>query len=252
MGGVDVVRGTRAALLAMGVASGLFALGAPLLSVAAQAQGAAPSGPAAKPAPGQNAAPDAGAPSTTQALPGPASPMSPPAGVDPRSVQTQPLTAPSVPAFTGEETQLATIPVLTKSGSASWDTGFDTIVATLKDITAEMNRMGLKRAGDVFIVYNSSDDAGFEFEAQVPFTGATTQKPQGEVKLGASFAGKAFKFTHRGSFADMDDTYEAIANFLDAKNVAAQDLYIEQYRTDPQSTAPDSLVVDIFVPVRGS
>ncbi|MFG1463800.1 GyrI-like domain-containing protein [Xanthobacter sp. DSM 24535] len=242
MGGLGVVRGTRAALAAMGVAASLAALSVPLPSGAAWAQGAAPGT--------TPAAPDAGAPATTQALPGPSSPLSPPAGVEPRSVQTQPLTAPSAPAFTGEEAQLTTFPVLAKTGSASWDTGFETIVATLKTITAEMNRLGLKRAGDVMVVYTASDDAGFEFEAQVPFTGATTQKPQGDVKLGASFAGKVYKFTHKGSFADMDDTYESIANFLDDKNIAAQDLYIEQYRTDPQTTAPDSLVVDIFVPVR--
>ena len=149
-----------------------------------------------------------------------------------------------------EDAVLAPVPVLTKKGSASWEAGFDIIVQTLKAVTAEMTRLGLKRSGDVTILYTASDDAGFEFEAQIPFEGATTEKPRDGVMLGASFAGKALKFTHKGTFADMDVTYEAIANTLDVKNLEAQDSYLEIYRTDPMVTPPDALEVDIYVPLR--
>lgn len=182
----------------------------------------------------------------------PAPPLSPPSTVDPRPAQPAP--APAAPqhpdAVTGTETVLNPMPVLSKGGSSSWSEGFDTIVATLKAITAEMDRLGLKRAGDAMIAYTSSDDAGFEFEAQIPFSGATTERPQGGVTVGASFSGRALKFSHKGSFADMDTTYEAIANYLDARNIEGQDLYIERYVTDPVATPPDALEVDIYVPLR--
>ncbi|MEP9376768.1 GyrI-like domain-containing protein [Aquabacter sp. CN5-332] len=200
----------------------------------------------------------------------PAPPLSPPSTVDPRPVQTapvqgvpaqpapaQPAPAPASPAeaqhpdaVTATETVLNPMPVLSKGGSSSWTDGFDTIVATLKTITAEMDRLGLKRSGDPMIAYNSSDDAGFEFEAQIPFSGATTERPQGGVAVGASYSGRVLKFSYKGSFADMDNTYEAIANYLDARSIEAQDLYIERYVTDPVATPPDALEVDIYVPRR--
>ncbi len=198
-----------------------------------------------------------------QNAPAAAPPLSPPTMVDPGPTQTAPVqpvppdpadAAPATPqhpdAISGEQVVLNPMPVLTKSGSASWSDGFDAIVAALKAITAELDRMGLQRAGDVMVAYNSSDDAGFEFEAQIPFSGATTEKPQGGVALGASYSGRALKFVHKGSFADMDNTYEAVANYLDARNIEAQDLYVERYKTDPVTTPPEALEVEIYVPLR--
>ncbi len=152
--------------------------------------------------------------------------------------------------FTGEGIVMSPVPVLAKTGSSSWDEGYDSIVGSLRAIQAEMEKLGLTQAGQVFVVYTQSDDAGFEYEAQIPFSGATTDTPGNGVKLAASFNGKALKFMHKGSFADMDDTYEQIANYLDARSVTALDFYIEQYHTDPRTTAPDQLLLDILVPVR--
>ncbi|WP_341991197.1 GyrI-like domain-containing protein [Azorhizobium sp. AG788] len=152
--------------------------------------------------------------------------------------------------FTGEGIVMTPVPVLSKSGSSSWDEGYDSIVGSLKAIQVEMDKLGLTQAGQVFVVYTQSDDAGFEYEAQIPFSGATSDKPGNNVRLAASFNGKALKFMHKGSFADMDDTYEQIANYLDARNVTALEFYIEQYHTDPRTTPPDQLLLDILVPVR--
>ncbi|WP_165933715.1 GyrI-like domain-containing protein [Aquabacter spiritensis] len=153
-------------------------------------------------------------------------------------------------AVMGQEAVLNPMPILTKTGTASWAEGFDALVAALKDITAEMDRLGLKRAGDAMVAYTASDEAGFDYEAQIPFSGATTEKPANGVGLGASYSGRVLKFGHVGSFADMDNTYEAIANYLDARNIEAQDLYIERYLTDPVTAPPESLEVEIFVPLR--
>ncbi|MFS8036918.1 GyrI-like domain-containing protein [Xanthobacter sp. AM11] len=151
--------------------------------------------------------------------------------------------------FAGEEITLSPVPVLTLSGNASWEEAYDKLVATQKQVEAELKRLGLTRTGNVFVVYTTGDDLGFDYEVQVPFSGTTTQKPQGGMKLSGSHAGKALKFTHNGSFADMDNTYEQIANYLDDKNVEQNELYIEQYRTDLATAAPEALVIDILVPV---
>ena len=48
----------------------------------------------------------------------------------------------------------------------------------------------------------------------------------------------------------MDDTYEAITNFLDEKGIDAKDLFIEEYVTDPRTTPEDKLVINVLVPVQ--
>lgn len=173
-----------------------------------------------------------------------------PAPSAPKGIEIRPGPAPAQDLMNAEEIVLSPVPVLTKSGTASWDAGFDVIVGALRAISDELTRLGLTRSGEVMVLYTSSDEAGFEFEAQIPFTGTTRDKPREGLTLGASLSGKALKFAHHGSFADMDETYEAIANYLDTKNLLAQDFYLERYRTDPMSTPPDSLDVDIFVPLK--
>lgn len=242
---------------------------APLPPVSAPATTPAPVPPQEPQAPATSAAPPASpsAPApTAPATPAPATPSpgttapATPAPVTPAPA-APPQAAPgeSVPpaqgaqhpdAVTGEMTVLNPMPVLTRTGTSSWAEGFDNIVLALDAITAQMGRLGLKRAGEAMIVYTSSDEAGFEFEAQIPYAGESTERPGDDVKIGASYSGRVMKFHHSGSFADMDLTYEGIANYLDSRSAEAQDFYIERYRTDPTTTEADALEVDIFVPLR--
>lgn len=214
------------------------ALGAGALPLQAQPAPAAPpaAGPAA-PAPAQPApAPQ----------PAPAAPAQTP--IEPKAVETVPVT-PGGQSLNPQDVTLSPVPVLTLAGHATWEEAYEKLVASLKQADAELKRLGLARSGDAFIAYTTSDDLGFDYEVQLPFSGTTTQKPQGNMKLGASFAGKAIRFTHTGSFADMDNTYEQIANYLDEKNVDQTALYIEQYRTDLVTASPEALVIDILVPL---
>lgn len=174
--------------------------------------------------------------------------------VDPRSVETQNV-APALDPLTrpdgfGDPAVMQPVPVLMKKAHATWDDAFTTIVATLKQIDAEMARLKLKANGASFIIYTSTDDLGFDFEAAVPFEGATAEKPKDGMEFSASPAGKALRFTYRGPYDAMDPTYEQIANLLDAKDLEAQDVYVEEYRSDPRSTPEDDLVIDIWVPLK--
>ena len=62
--------------------------------------------------------------------------------------------------------------------------------------------------------------------------------------------GAALKFVHRGSYDEMDTTYEAIAHHLEEKNLEAKDLFVEQYMKDPVTTPEDDLVIEIYVPLK--
>ena len=74
--------------------------------------------------------------------------------------------------------------------------------------------------------------------------------PRGEIVAGTSPQGHALKFVHRGSYDGLDNTYEAITNFLDDKRLEAKDMFIEQYVTDPLTTNEENLVVNVFVMIK--
>jgi effector-binding domain-containing protein len=197
----------------------------------AQAPPATP--PAAAPAPAANpsAAPTASPPAATQ----------------------DPAPAPTAPVQTadpfGEEIVLAPKTVVIRKGSANWDAAFDALIDSFKTLSALLDKQGIKPAGNPMIVYTSTDDTGFTYLAEIP----VDQDPKSlakDISMGKSPEGKALKFVHHGSYDNMDNTYEAITNYLDDKKLEAKDTFIEEYITDPLKTAEDKLVINVYVPLK--
>jgi effector-binding domain-containing protein len=198
--------------------------------------------PSASPAPAATASP-APAPS---ASPAPAaSPSASP------SAEQSPTPAPSVQtadAF-GEQITLAAKKVVIAKGNANWDSAFDALIDSFKALTGLLEKQGIKPAGNGMIVYTSTDDTGFTYLAEIP----VEQEPKNlgkNMSVGQSPEGKALKFVHRGSYDNMDNTYEAITNHLDDKKLEAKDTFIEEYMTDPLKTAEDKLVINVYVPLK--
>ena len=138
--------------------------------------------------------------------------------------------------------------VMTK-GSANWDTAFDALLESLKTLTSLLEKQGITPSGNSMIVYTSTDDAGFTYLAEIP----VEQEPKNLTKsmsMGKSPEGNALKFVHRGSYENMDNTYEAITNHLDDKKLEAKDTFIEEYITDPLKTPEDKLVINVYVPLK--
>ena len=48
----------------------------------------------------------------------------------------------------------------------------------------------------------------------------------------------------------MDDTYEAISNYLDDKRLESKNVLIEQYVTDPVTADEKNLIVNVLVLVK--
>ncbi|WP_291867914.1 GyrI-like domain-containing protein [Bradyrhizobium sp.] len=210
---------------------------------------AAPAPPAASspatPAPAPSAAP---APAPTGAPAPAASPSAPPA-TPPAAAQT-PAPAPVQTADPfGEEITLEPKKVVIIKGTANWDSAFDTLIEAFKALTTLLDKQGIKASGNSMIVYTSTDDTGFTFLAEIP----VEQDPKNltkDMSIGRSPDGKALKFVHRGSYDNMDNTYEAITNHLDEKKLEAKDTFIEEYITDPLKTAEDTLVINVYVPLK--
>ena len=179
----------------------------------------------------------------------PASPS--PAPATPPSAAQAPAGGATVQAADpfGAEVDLEAKKVVIAKGSANWDAAFDTLIDSLKALDALLDKQGIKPSGNPMIVYTSTDDSGFTFLAEIP----VEQEPKDlgkDMSMGKSPEGKALKFVHRGSYDNMDNTYEAITNHLDERKLEAKDTFVEEYVTDPLKTAEDKLVIDVYVPLK--
>jgi effector-binding domain-containing protein len=205
--------------------------------------------PAATPAPAPAAAtvaPESPPAATPSTVPPPASPETPAATPAPT-----PPAAPNVRSGDpfGEEQTLSARKVVTLKGSGTWDAAFETIVGSLKTLSSTLDKQAIKPAGSSLIVYTTTDDNGFTFLAEIPVDQEPKNLPKG-MAMANSPDGRTLKFVHRGSYDNMDNTYEAITNHLDEKKLEARDTFIEEYVTDPLTTAEDKLVINVFVPLK--
>ena len=213
-------------------------------SVQAQSPPAAttPATPApATPAPAPTATP---APAASPS----AAPSTPPAAAETPAAPPAPAPVQTADPF-GDQITLTPKTVVIIKGNASWDSAFDTLIDSFRSLSALLDKQGIKPAGNSMIVYTSTDDAGFTFLAEIP----VEQDPKNltkDMSVGKSPEGKALKFVHRGSYDNMDNTYEAITNHLDDKKLEAKDTFIEEYITDPLKTAEDKLVINVYVPLK--
>jgi effector-binding domain-containing protein len=190
-------------------------------------------------------------------------PAAPPAASTPATPAPSPSPAAEAPATPtpatptpvqtadpfGEQIALTPKTVVIAKGSANWDAAFDTLIESFKTLSGLLDKQGIKPAGNPMIVYTSTDDTGFTYLAEIP----VDQEPKNLTKamsMGKSPDGKALKFVHRGSYDNMDNTYEAITNHLDDKKLEAKDTFIEEYITDPLKTAEDKLVINVYVPLK--
>lgn len=139
-------------------------------------------------------------------------------------------------------------PAVVLKGQGKWEDAAKTLAEAMAKLNVAVAKAGLAANGRPIAVFTKTDDAGFTFEAMAPLTAA----PEGKTKLpdglsvGASPAGKALKFQHRGAYDEIDATYEAIAAFLDEKGLDTKDLIIEEYLTDFKGDDAN-VDVDIYV-----
>lgn len=222
----------------------------PAASPTATPAPAASPAPTASPAPVASPTPQTASPSTPAPAASPAPSASPtPAPTSPPAAQA-PATPPVQAADPfGEPVTLEPKKVVTIKGTANWDSAFETLIDAFKALTTLLDKQAVKASGNSMIVYTSTDDTGFTFIAQIP-VGQDVKGLGKNMSMGQSPEGKSLKFVHRGSYDNMDNTYEAITNHLDEKRLEAKDLFIEEYITDPLKTAEDKLVINVYVPLK--
>lgn len=148
-----------------------------------------------------------------------------------------------------DEVVLPGKPVAIVSGTSTWDEGFANLQSTFKRIESEAAKAGLKLVGRPVAVFTQTDDTSFKYDAMIPIDrvpdGRLVLTP--EIKFAKSPEGKALRFVHKGSYEEVDATYETITAYLDAKGVTVKDAFIEEYVNDVPDNADPNLEINIFV-----
>ena len=134
-------------------------------------------------------------------------------------------------------------------GKADKDEIYSAILNSLSSVKREIDKASLAPAGRPLAIFVESDDTGFKFHAGYPLAAALEGKSSlsDSVKIGQTPSGKAMRFQHVGSYADIDATYDAITAYLDEKGIDAQDSFVEEYLNDVKDADDPSLEVNIYV-----
>ena len=165
------------------------------------------------------------------------------------SCRPAPERIPAKPAMPfGEDATLTAKPIVYVKGTGTWDNAFETITNAFKTLKAYVGKEGLKIDGLAMTIFTATDDTGFQFQAAIPVAEPPKTRPRARSRWAQSPEGHALKFVHRGSYDGLDNTYEAITNYLDEHKLEAKDMFIEQYLTDPLTADEDHLVVNVYVP----
>ena len=165
----------------------------------------------------------------------------------PAPTVTSPADKPAAAEPFAEDTTLTAKTIVYVKGNGVWDSAFDTISASFKKLRAYIDKEGLKTDGPPMTIFTQTDDTGFQFQAAIPLVEPPKIPPHGDIAVGQSPEGHALKFVHHGSYDELDNTYEAITNYLDEKRLEAKDMFIEQYETDPVTADGKKLTVDVLV-----
>jgi effector-binding domain-containing protein len=143
-------------------------------------------------------------------------------------------------------------PVLLLKGQAKWDDAAKELSSAIAKLNAALSKAGLAANGRPLAVFTETDDNGFHYEAMAPIVKAPEGKPKLDdgIEIGSSPAGKALKFQHRGTYDEIDSTYEAITAYLDEKGLDTKNAFIEEYLTDLKPDDDNVVEVDIYVFVK--
>ena len=155
--------------------------------------------------------------------------------------------APAKEAF-GVDVTLTPKTIIYFKGTGEWNNALETLQDAFKSLYALLDKQGIQRAGPAMTIYSDFDDTNFNFQAAVPIAEPPKDVPKGDIAVGQSPAGRALQFGYRGAFHQMEDTiYNAIPDYLDEKQLESSGTFIEEYASDPVTTAEGSFVITIYV-----
>lgn len=117
-------------------------------------------------------------------------------------------------------------------------------------VWAFMQANGLTPAGMPLGINTSATEEEFVFDAAMPVSGEVENVPDGPVKIGQTYGGKALRVVHTGPYAGLEHTYQKIHAYMAAHRLEKNGRSWEHFVTDPGEVAEAELVTHIYVPVK--
>ena len=119
-----------------------------------------------------------------------------------------------------------------------------------------LRQLQLNPSGPPRIIYTAYSPDKVTFTLAMPVnTSPTAAAGSGSAHISPLAGGKHMRFTHRGAYSDMRNTYERITEFLKAEELIEHDeewlRYMpmwEEYISDPDTTPEADLLTYIYLP----
>lgn len=110
----------------------------------------------------------------------------------------------------------------------------------------------LKQAGPRIMINTKWQGDRYEFDAAIPVDRepATPVPPGSPVQIKRTYAGKAVRATHSGSYQKLPEVYEKLFAFVAAHGYQLNGPPWDEYVSDPANTPDDRLVTRVYVPVK--
>ncbi len=141
-------------------------------------------------------------------------------------------------------------PALIVSGDGLWEGGYDILRTIFQRLDAAATKAGLKKTGYPIAIFRETTDTGFVFDAMLPIETTPTATPADfppELKFGTTPSGSAFRFVYQASYDEIDGAYEQITAYLDAKDIAVEDTFIEEFLTIGAQSDDPATDINIYV-----
>jgi len=116
-------------------------------------------------------------------------------------------------------------------------------------IGAFLGRTGIKPAGPPLALYRDWDGQTMQVDVGFPVDPADAARAEGEGRAGQIPEGKALKAVHHGSYARLQETYEAMEAHVKETGLRTREIAWEVYLNDPVSTPEDELVTEVYMPL---
>jgi AraC family transcriptional regulator len=121
-----------------------------------------------------------------------------------------------------------------------------------------IQRHGLAPSGPPRVLYTSCPPAPLEFRVLIPVSAPPAGPSEDTSAIVETVAGgTAYRFTHRGPYHNLAQTYDRITEFLKSRGWMETDadwlMYMpmwEEYLNDPTTTPEADLLTHIYLPAR--
>ena len=112
-------------------------------------------------------------------------------------------------------------------------------------LQAYLGQLGKQMIGAPYCKYTngSADFTTFDIELGVPASEPLPE--QGEIYMSKTCEGKAITAMHKGSYKDIENTYESMMNYIAENGLESTGVYYDYYLNNPADTTESELLTKV-------